>query len=81
MDLYSIKIDTATLVNFALMKEQTPAWCLIAVNHHRDLYVDIRDPQAYVKYLEDNNLFACEVLRDHQGYREFLMKYKSKKAV
>lgn len=81
MDLYSIKIDMATLVSFPLMKEQTPAWCLIAVNHHIDLYVHIKDPLTYVKYLEDNNLLACEILRDNQGYREFLIKYRSKEVI
>ena len=60
------------------VKEQTEEMCFIAVQQYVDSYCFIKDSQAYVRYLEDNNLFATEVLRNNQDYRNFLMKYRSK---
>ena len=73
------------------VKEQTPEMCLAAVEKNLKegkqdrewayAYECMTNPRAYVKYLEDNNLFTTEALTSDQDYREFLMRNRSKEAV
>ena len=68
---------------FALnwVKEKTFELCLATVRKDPMRRNLIANPRSFVKQLEDNGMLTSELLRDHQGYREFLMKNRSKEVV